>query len=640
LRVDLKGWIRRYAYLHIMAAAYILVFCIVSLVRYYAFESSAWDLGIFNQACFSALNGKLFYYTAELYANPSGSIFGVHFSPILFVVLPFYAVFPKPETLLVIQTVCLAMGVYPVFFLSNKVLHHKKVATLFSLLYVLYPHLHSINLFDFHPDAFFVLFTLFALYYFAQKKWGKYFAFTFLAVSTKEFSALMFLVFALADLWLMRKEVVKALRSGKLEEERVLVSFTTAIAAVAWYFTAKTVAHILNPSPPPGFVQGSPWEILGGNPLDPSTWTNVMRMDFLGAVEFDLQAKLLYLISILAPLAFLPLLRVSRFAPVILWLILGFLSNYPPYYELGWHYSALVVPFSIFAAIEGFRRFGLTFKLDEVSLYRVWKKLVLASLLSTAALTLAVVPLANIELFLVTEHDRKLQGTLEWIENISPNASILTQYDVFPRVSSKLNSYVIPPPFPAFKRSYYFEYVKSLFNKNLDYVILDLNPDLRTKSHKSTHYVALKFVKESEDYGLYASIDGILIYKRNYRGEPVEFEQFTIRENYQDTVHYETVLFEYSLPTGEYAVNCRVKIDPKISGEVFTLEISQGNNVIKRVSINGSGFLQRNTYQNFTASFRISDQTREVEFLVRNPSISTEISIDFIEVTLIKHLEG
>jgi len=637
LKPNITRWIREYAYLHVMVVAYVAVFCTVSLVRYYAFESSAWDLGIFNQACFSTLRGKLFYYTAELYANPDGSIFGVHFSPVLFLVLPFYAVFPRPETLLVTQTVCLAVGVYPVFFLSNTVLRHRRAATLFSLLYVSYPHLHSVNLFDFHPDAFFVPFTLFALYYFTKREWGKYFGFTLLAFSTKEFTALTFLVFALADLLLMRKAVLKTLKSGKLSDERVLVDFVTVTTAIAWYFMARTVIHLFNPSPPSGFVQGSPWRILGGNPLDPSTWVNVTQMNFLGALKFEFPTKLLYLVSILAPFAFLPLLRVFRFAPVVLWLALGFLSNYPPYYELGWHYSALVVPFSILAAIEGLRRFGLTFKLDEASLYRVWKKLVVASLLSTLALTFIVVPLTQIRLSLITEHDRELQGVLEWMEDLSPNASVLTQYDVFPQVSSRLNSYVIPPPFAAFKRGYYFDYVKSLFNDKIDYVVLDVNPDVRTKAHRSTHYVALKFIEESGNYGLYASLDGILVYKYNYHGAPVKFEPFVIREEIDETIDYDTTLFAYSLPTGEYLVKCRVKIDPKISGRVFTFEVRQGNDLLELTNVDGDCFLRGNAYQNFTATVRIFDQTRETKFLMVNPSTSTEIHVDFMEITLISH---
>ena len=92
----------------------------ITILKHNAFLTSGFDLGIFNQAFSTTLfDGKLFYETADLSFNPGGSFFGVHFSPILFLLLPFYAIYPSVENLLVMQTVILALGAFPIYWMSR-----------------------------------------------------------------------------------------------------------------------------------------------------------------------------------------------------------------------------------------------------------------------------------------------------------------------------------------------------------------------------------------------------------------------------------------------------------------------------------------------------------------------------------------
>src|SRR4030042_7107842 len=93
-----------------MIIAYAAVFSYFTILKYCAFRSYAWDLGIFNQSLWTTLNeGRFFRHTLELFLNPSGSFFTVHFSPILFLMLVLSAPLQRPETLLVLQSVVLAI---------------------------------------------------------------------------------------------------------------------------------------------------------------------------------------------------------------------------------------------------------------------------------------------------------------------------------------------------------------------------------------------------------------------------------------------------------------------------------------------------------------------------------------------------
>ena len=635
----LLSQLRNYGYLHLMVVLYIISFSFNTLIRHYTFTSSAWDLGIFNQALYTTVKqGKLFYYTAELYANPGGTIFGVHFSPILFLIIPFYITLPRPETLLVIQTVVLAAGAYPTFLLAKKALRNKSISLLFSLLYLVYTHLHSVNLFDFHPDAFFVPFALFSWYYFVKQKWSRYFLFLLLSFFTKETASIPFLVLALVDAWSIRERIVASIKERKFHDRRILIPIVTITMSILWYLVAKAFIHLFNPSPSSRFVQGSPWYILGGNPLDLSILGSITTLNFAGALQFQFDLKLFYLFTILAPLAFLPVMKYSCFLPVIPWLLLVFLSNYPPYYHLGHHYSANIVPFSIIAAIYGLKSLGLTFNLNEKRLFQLLKKVVLVGLLFSLVVIVMTLPLTKMEVLSISKHDKYVYKA---IEIIPPEASVLSQYDVFPHLSSRVNSFVVPPPFAAFKRDYYYSYVRFLFGKSIEFILIDINPDVKTHALRVTYLTVFNEVARNGSYGLYASMDGVLVFRYAYQGEPILYEPFAILQDYArartTVIDRNKVIFEYPLPTGNYTVTYRTKVDPKVEGLLFTIKVHQDMEVLAFRDVYGEEFSAANTYQNFTLTFPVLDPTEEFRFSIANLSDRISVDLGLVEVTQISY---
>lgn len=173
--------------IYLLIIIYTIVCSYISILKHNAFLSSAWDLGIFEQAIWSTANrGELFWYSIDLPINPSGSFFGIHFSPILFLILPVYRAFQTTETLLVLQSFLIALGALPLYWIVGKDVN-RRAALIFAAAYLLYPPLHGVNLFDFHPHAFLPAFFLFAYHYFRERKWIKYFIFVILALTVIEF---------------------------------------------------------------------------------------------------------------------------------------------------------------------------------------------------------------------------------------------------------------------------------------------------------------------------------------------------------------------------------------------------------------------------------------------------------------------
>ena len=214
-------------------------------MKHDGFATFAWDLGIFDQAFHTTLySGKLFYYTAELYLSPSGCYFAVHFSPILFVLLPFYAIQPSATTLLVLQSFILALGALPLYLLASDLLRSKKAGFVIGVAYLLYPALQGANWFDFHQQAFIPLLIFSSCYFLAKKSWKLYFTSILLALMVEEHVAPI--IFVMAAYFLLAsvdiREVIKSI--GHLQFRLSVTSrvlSTTMIMSVIGYFLDRYV---------------------------------------------------------------------------------------------------------------------------------------------------------------------------------------------------------------------------------------------------------------------------------------------------------------------------------------------------------------------------------------------------------------
>jgi len=159
------------------------------LLRVYLFKSPTFDFGIFVQMFHYMKNGLIPYTTCE--RDKLLSHFTIHFSPIYYFILPFYALFPSPYTLVTVQLAAVLSGMIPVYLMCrNK--KASNIATLaLCLAYLLYPTLRGGLFFDFHENKFLAPLVLWLLYFFDLERFGKKKAvgivcFTLLVLMVKE----------------------------------------------------------------------------------------------------------------------------------------------------------------------------------------------------------------------------------------------------------------------------------------------------------------------------------------------------------------------------------------------------------------------------------------------------------------------
>ena len=93
------------------------------------------------------------------------SYFMTDFSPIYYLFLPMYCVFPYPVTLLVMQVITVASGIVPVYFLCKKFNLSKSATVAFAIVYALYPALACGCYTDLHVSCFYVPLLLWLLYF-------------------------------------------------------------------------------------------------------------------------------------------------------------------------------------------------------------------------------------------------------------------------------------------------------------------------------------------------------------------------------------------------------------------------------------------------------------------------------------------
>jgi uncharacterized membrane protein len=115
------------AALWVLVVLYAVTFSAMSIHRHAVFETHGYDLGNADQTVYNTLHGCLFCFTNMDGIEMDGleSRLALHFEPILLPVSLTYLLYSSPVTLLVLQTVVLALGAWPAFLLARESLRRR-----------------------------------------------------------------------------------------------------------------------------------------------------------------------------------------------------------------------------------------------------------------------------------------------------------------------------------------------------------------------------------------------------------------------------------------------------------------------------------------------------------------------------------
>ena len=232
---------------------YIGLFSWQSVARHQAFATAAYDLGNVNQAFWNTVHGQPLRFTnwrgVEL-DLASDNRLAMHVEPIYFVLAPIYWLWQQPETILILQTVILALGALPVFWLARDRLRSHLAGVAFAAVYLLYPGLEAANMWEFHAVALAAPLLLFAFYFGQKSRWGLLWLFALLAMATKEEVSLSVLVmgfcFAVWGLVQARRDLpqtggTRAWLRQAARNPRVVHGLALMLVAAVWFYVAVFV---------------------------------------------------------------------------------------------------------------------------------------------------------------------------------------------------------------------------------------------------------------------------------------------------------------------------------------------------------------------------------------------------------------
>lgn len=161
--------------------------------RYITYSTPNFDFGIFSQ---------MFYYMKETFLPLTTlergtllSHFAIHISPIYYLLLPGYLIFPCPEYLQIMQAVVIASGVIPFYLICRHYQLSNKIIICLVTAFFFFPALSSGCYYDLHENCFLVPLLMWFFYSAEKRKIPLFYLFGILTLFVKE-DAFIYVIFA------------------------------------------------------------------------------------------------------------------------------------------------------------------------------------------------------------------------------------------------------------------------------------------------------------------------------------------------------------------------------------------------------------------------------------------------------------
>jgi len=320
---------------YILAGAIVLYVAVILTVSVWQLHALrfGFDPVIYEQPLWNTLHGHIMEQSGFAYTK---SELGHDLILFHFIWLPFYAIRPAMTTLLLLQTLAAAAGAIPIYLIGRDLLKgHRLPALLFALLYLSYVPLQNVNLYEISPRLFATTFLLFAYWCMTRNYTILFWVMLVLAITNRNDTALVIAALGL---------------HGVLTHRRWVYSWLPIIFGLGyWVLAIFIIVPAIAGGTQYGYLQNYDW--LGGNALEIArTMVTHPWFVFHNLLTPD---RGRYLVSLLYPLAFLPLLQPRALVIAAPTILLNLLSgpDYAYQRDIYHQYSSLAVPGLFIATI-------------------------------------------------------------------------------------------------------------------------------------------------------------------------------------------------------------------------------------------------------------------------------------------------
>jgi uncharacterized membrane protein len=322
----LQIWKNRWLAVLVTVSGLILFLC--SSVRHALFQSASFDLGYFDQAAYLISQGL----------PPIVSFWGYHFLGghadwILYLIAGLYKLYPDVHWLFAIQAISLASGAIPSFALAKQAELNGSQARAIAVVYLLYPLVFNLNLFDFHPEVIALPLLLTAIWAARGDRIGWFTVCILLSLGCRDALSLTVATIGIWLIWFEKKKVCGAIAflSGS-------IWFVIATQVIIPYFRPEGVESVRRYA----HLGKSLSEIVVNIFLKPG-----LLLGSLFSIE-----TLFYFFLVFLPIGWcLSKRHWALLFPTVPTFLINVLSSSPSQRDLVHQYSLPVLPFLILMAI-------------------------------------------------------------------------------------------------------------------------------------------------------------------------------------------------------------------------------------------------------------------------------------------------
>jgi predicted membrane protein len=307
---------------------YVVYLSIIVIYKVKTFDGSTFDIGIFSQM-FHRMSTDLTAITT-LERDRVLSHFAVHISPIFYLMLPFYKVFPHVETLEVLQIWVVFSAVIPLRLLLKRLNFSKSINSLIIAWFVLIPVMTTAGGYHLHENCFLVPLIIWLFYFISSEQKWKILLVTLLLLFVKEDAFIYVVSIGLYFLFQKRFSL-----SSQTKKWIILADFILPVL----YFALGL--YLLNTYGEGGMVSRFEPYLLEGENGILSVLKNLILHPTYVFSKLLIARKLGYLFFVLAPLVFLPLVQRtwSNYLLSLPLIVINLLPDWPYQYDIGFQYS-------------------------------------------------------------------------------------------------------------------------------------------------------------------------------------------------------------------------------------------------------------------------------------------------------------
>lgn len=608
---------------------YSVVYSYITVSKFYAYNATIFDLGVNANLIYSVFHGGVSFVPGTPHFINTGKM-------IYLVLAPFYNLYPYEQVLLVFQSVWIAVGAIPLYYMAQRKLGNGIAPVAIGLSWLMYYPMAGVNWFDFHFMAIFptlFLSGLAALVY-GRKKMAL--VFLILSTITDFLIPLVMIVFAAFLLY----------RDFKRHECSSHQRLAISLIAISTFILIVT--NLTN-----GLAYTTGYEYSAATQLP------VFKANFWYISE--------YFVRILFPLGFISILAPEYLVILLPFLGLAALSQYRPYVDTMFiQYPALTAPIIFIAAVKGIEKWksntGLRF--PKLS----YKKIAVLILVLNIVLAIFVTPVGNIGTNSI--YDKQLgqlitgnggiyeteneihtpsnaQAISKLISMIPSGSSVFAQNN-FPQLAQG-NQLISPSEILSNSSSIPYP----------DYVMVDpynsffVNPVFPGEQQRINAMNAFNKLLDSGMYGVLGESAGIILLMKNYSSSPLIYKPLINTYNitnlripaYVNVVNISGISYMenftggtawygpyITLPPGTYFLNYSMLSHGLTSNDSLSFQVgsfsmnSSNTDVIYQKNLNASSF-STSGYFNGTIQFQVSGYMLHVEFRSVNVKWSSPLSV-------------